>query len=242
MDWVRYEVVLRSTAGTARRNLVTTMLWYMLSRSMSFLAMALGFWNGGRLQAHGACAAHQLYTVFVAVLFAAEAAAALFLYTASRMHARRGSVREVPRARCGQNERHFEELAGPEAGVAGAGHTQDADDAVGACRAPPHDSRPVAAHCLSRVGPGQHGARPGRQRRTWRGLGFAVRFGIHSSKQRRRTTTKKTRRGAHLCLFVVFLYFFRPWLWAKETPGCIYILVFFSSAVNGKSSLVTRFV
>ena len=79
----RYEESLQSIARTAVRSLVSTMFWYSLSQSISFLAMALGFWYGGRLISFGEYTSQQFYTVFIAILFSGEAAAALFTYTSS---------------------------------------------------------------------------------------------------------------------------------------------------------------
>lgn len=79
----RYEDSLRSIAKTSVKSLVGTMFWYALSQSISFLSMALGFWYGGRLISFGEYTPQQFYTVFVAVIFSGEAAAALFQYTSS---------------------------------------------------------------------------------------------------------------------------------------------------------------
>lgn len=59
------------------------MLWYALTQSISFLAMALGFWYGGRLISHNEYTTDQFFTVFIGVIFSGEAAAAFFSYTTS---------------------------------------------------------------------------------------------------------------------------------------------------------------
>ena len=79
----RYEKSLSSIARASAKSLVSTMFWYALSQSVSFLAMGLGFWYGGRLISFGEYTAQQFYTVFIAVIFSGEAAAALFTYTSS---------------------------------------------------------------------------------------------------------------------------------------------------------------
>ncbi|KPM43758.1 Leptomycin B resistance protein pmd1 [Neonectria ditissima] len=79
----QYEDSLRTIARTSVTSLMSSMLWYSLSQSMSFLAMALGFWYGGRLISFGEYTTQQFYTVFIAVIFAGEAAAALFMFTSS---------------------------------------------------------------------------------------------------------------------------------------------------------------
>ncbi|KAF1812099.1 multidrug resistance protein 3 [Eremomyces bilateralis CBS 781.70] len=73
-------------AGVARhsaRALMWTMFWYALSQSVTFLAMALGFWYGGRLMSFGEYTTTQFFIVFVSVIFSGEAGAAFFSYTTS---------------------------------------------------------------------------------------------------------------------------------------------------------------
>ncbi|KAB5571931.1 P-loop containing nucleoside triphosphate hydrolase protein [Coniochaeta sp. 2T2.1] len=79
----KYEDSLRDIARTSVKSLVSTMFWYSLSQSISFLSMALGFWYGGRLISFGEYTSQQFYTVFIAVIFSGEAAASLFQYTTS---------------------------------------------------------------------------------------------------------------------------------------------------------------
>ncbi|KZM28755.1 ATPase [Ascochyta rabiei] len=59
------------------------MFWYFLSQSVSFLAMALGFWYGGRLISYYEYTITKFFTMFIAVVFSEEAAAAFFSYTTS---------------------------------------------------------------------------------------------------------------------------------------------------------------
>lgn len=79
----RYEESLRCIAARSIKSLGWTMLWYSLSQSISFLAMALGFWYGGRLISFGEYTAEQFWTVFIAVIFSGEAAAMFFQYSTS---------------------------------------------------------------------------------------------------------------------------------------------------------------
>ncbi|KAH8907719.1 P-loop containing nucleoside triphosphate hydrolase protein [Coniochaeta sp. PMI_546] len=79
----RYEESLRCIAVRSVKSLGWTMFWYSLSQSISFLAMALGFWYGGRLISFGEYTADQFWTVFIAVIFSGEAAAAFFQYSTS---------------------------------------------------------------------------------------------------------------------------------------------------------------
>ncbi|KAI4694089.1 uncharacterized protein J4E84_002669 [Alternaria hordeiaustralica] len=79
----RYEDRLRGVARDGIKALVWTMFWYALTQSISFLAMALGFWYGGRLISTGEYTTTQFFTVFIGVIFSGEAAAAFFSYTTS---------------------------------------------------------------------------------------------------------------------------------------------------------------
>ena len=79
----RYEARLQGVARHSMKTLVWTMFWYSLTQSISFLAMALGFWYGGQLISRGEYNTTQFYTVFIAVIFSGEAAASFFSYTTS---------------------------------------------------------------------------------------------------------------------------------------------------------------
>lgn len=87
----RYEGSLRHIARSSLKSLIWTMFWYSLSQSFSFLAMALGFWYGGRLMSFGEYTSTQFYVVFVAVIFSGEAAAGFFTYTTSITKAQRAA-------------------------------------------------------------------------------------------------------------------------------------------------------
>ncbi|KAF2629041.1 multidrug resistance protein-like protein 1 [Macroventuria anomochaeta] len=79
----QYQERLDGVALRSTKALVWTMFWYSLSQSVSFLAMALGFWYGGRLISYYEYTTTQFFTVFIAVIFSGEAAAAFFSYTTS---------------------------------------------------------------------------------------------------------------------------------------------------------------
>ncbi|KAF1945189.1 P-loop containing nucleoside triphosphate hydrolase protein [Clathrospora elynae] len=79
----RYQDRLHGVARDGIKALAWTMFWYALSQSVSFLAMALGFWYGGRLISYGEYTTTQFFTVFIGVIFSGEAAAAFFAYTTS---------------------------------------------------------------------------------------------------------------------------------------------------------------
>ncbi|KAF2708657.1 multidrug resistance protein-like protein 1 [Pleomassaria siparia CBS 279.74] len=78
-----YRSRLQGVARSSIKALVWTMFWYSLTQSVSFLAMALGFWYGGRLISFGEYTTTQFFTVFIAVIFSGEAAASFFAYTTS---------------------------------------------------------------------------------------------------------------------------------------------------------------
>ncbi|UPX10227.1 ABC-type xenobiotic transporter [Ascochyta rabiei] len=72
---------IRTLSSLALEN--SMMFWYFLSQSVSFLAMALGFWYGGRLISYYEYTITKFFTMFIAVVFSEEAAAAFFSYTTS---------------------------------------------------------------------------------------------------------------------------------------------------------------
>ncbi|KAF2635489.1 P-loop containing nucleoside triphosphate hydrolase protein [Massarina eburnea CBS 473.64] len=79
----QYQDRLRGVARRSTKALIWTMFWYSLTQSISFLAMALGFWYGGQLMSRGEYTTTQFYTVFIAVIFSGEAASSFFSYTTS---------------------------------------------------------------------------------------------------------------------------------------------------------------
>ncbi|KAI5463945.1 P-loop containing nucleoside triphosphate hydrolase protein [Mariannaea sp. PMI_226] len=84
----RYSTALEGLAKDAIGSLGWKMLAYALSQSASFLAMALGFWYGGRLVSTGEYTTEQFYIIFIGVIFSGESAAVLFQYTTSISKAR----------------------------------------------------------------------------------------------------------------------------------------------------------
>lgn len=84
----RYRASLEGIAKQAIGGLGWRMFFYSLSQSISFLAMALGFWYGGRLVSTGEYSTGQFYTVFIAVIFSGESAAMFFQYSTSITKAR----------------------------------------------------------------------------------------------------------------------------------------------------------
>ncbi|KAK7418059.1 hypothetical protein QQX98_004198 [Neonectria punicea] len=84
----RYSSALEGLADEAIKSLGWKMMFYSLSQSASFLAMALGFWYGGRLVSTGEYTNEQFYVIFIGVIFSGESAAVLFQYTTSITKAR----------------------------------------------------------------------------------------------------------------------------------------------------------
>ncbi|KAF4336925.1 multidrug resistance [Fusarium beomiforme] len=84
----RYSSALEGLAKEAIAGLGWKMLFYSFSQSASFLAMALGFWYGGRLVSFGEYTTDQFYVIFIAVVFSGETSAMLFQYTTSITKAR----------------------------------------------------------------------------------------------------------------------------------------------------------
>ncbi|KAH7136669.1 P-loop containing nucleoside triphosphate hydrolase protein [Dactylonectria estremocensis] len=84
----RYSSALEGLANEAIAGLGWKMLFYALSQSASFLAMALGFWYGGRLVSTGEYTTEQFYIIFIGVVFSGESAAIFFQYSTSVSKAR----------------------------------------------------------------------------------------------------------------------------------------------------------
>lgn len=78
-----YKERLDTIADQSTKALTFTMLWYALAQSIKFLAMALGFWYGGRLISTGEYTNEQFFVVFIGVVLGGENAAALFQHTTS---------------------------------------------------------------------------------------------------------------------------------------------------------------
>ncbi|KAH7002851.1 P-loop containing nucleoside triphosphate hydrolase protein [Fusarium venenatum] len=94
----KFKESLRDITERSIKGLGWNMLWYALSQSISFLAMALGFWYGGRLVSTGEYSSTQFYTVFMAIMFSGEAAAMFFQFSTSLTKAR-SSINYVLRVR-----------------------------------------------------------------------------------------------------------------------------------------------
>jgi ATP-binding cassette subfamily B (MDR/TAP) protein 1 len=87
----RYEKKLQGIDKNSTRSFLWTMLWFSASQSVTFLAMALGFWYGSRLLSTGEYNSVQFFTVFTSVIFSGEGAAQFFSYTTSFTKAQRAA-------------------------------------------------------------------------------------------------------------------------------------------------------
>ncbi|KAI9654359.1 MAG: hypothetical protein M1821_006675 [Bathelium mastoideum] len=79
----RYEDRLQGIEKRSAKSFLWTMVWFSISQSVNFLAMALGFWYGSRLLSTGEYDSTQFFTVFTCVIFSGEGAAQFFSYTTS---------------------------------------------------------------------------------------------------------------------------------------------------------------
>ncbi|KAF2672559.1 multidrug resistance protein-like protein 1 [Microthyrium microscopicum] len=87
----RYQERLEGINKQSIKSFLWTMIWFSGSQSITFLAMALGFWYGSRLLSTGEYNSTQFFTVFVCVIFGGEGAAQFFSYTTSFTKAQRAA-------------------------------------------------------------------------------------------------------------------------------------------------------
>jgi ATP-binding cassette, subfamily B (MDR/TAP), member 1 len=79
--WAEYEARLASLLRKSYFRVALSMLWYALAESAQYLVMALAFWYGSRLLAHGEYTPEQFYVIYLAILFGGEAASQFFGYS-----------------------------------------------------------------------------------------------------------------------------------------------------------------
>lgn len=75
----RLQRILQNSLG----NIMLKMFWYSLADSVEFLAMALGFWYGGKLLADGEYTTNQFFIIYIAIVFGGQAAGQFFAYSPS---------------------------------------------------------------------------------------------------------------------------------------------------------------
>jgi ATP-binding cassette subfamily B (MDR/TAP) protein 1 len=87
----RYEERLQDINKKSIQSFLWTMIWFSASQSVSFLAMALGFWYGSRLLSTGEYDSTQFFTVFISVIFSGEGTAQFFSYSSSFTKSKRAA-------------------------------------------------------------------------------------------------------------------------------------------------------
>ena len=80
----RYRKMLGLIVRSESKWLVLLLILYAASQSLENLAIALGFWYGGRLVSTGEYTITQFYVIFIGVLFAGQAAGQFFSYSTSK--------------------------------------------------------------------------------------------------------------------------------------------------------------
>jgi len=80
----KYSDLLGGIVKKSIRSLLWNLCLYALSQSLELLIMPLGFWYGSRLVSRGEYTITQFYVIFIGVLFAGQAAAQFFSFTASK--------------------------------------------------------------------------------------------------------------------------------------------------------------
>lgn len=78
-----YERRLNAVASRSVKALTITMFFFSLTQSINFLAMALGFWYGGKLVSTGEYTTEQFFVVFIAIILGGESVASFFQYSTS---------------------------------------------------------------------------------------------------------------------------------------------------------------
>jgi ATP-binding cassette subfamily B (MDR/TAP) protein 1 len=78
-----YERRLNAVASRSIKSLSITMIFFSLTQSINFCAMALGFWYGGKLVSTGEYTTEQFFVVFIAIVLGGESVASFFQYSTS---------------------------------------------------------------------------------------------------------------------------------------------------------------
>jgi ATP-binding cassette subfamily B (MDR/TAP) protein 1 len=80
---LEYERRLNAVASRSIKSLSITMIFFSLTQSINFCAMALGFWYGGKLVSTGEYTTEQFFVVFIAIILGGESVASFFQYSTS---------------------------------------------------------------------------------------------------------------------------------------------------------------
>jgi ATP-binding cassette subfamily B (MDR/TAP) protein 1 len=86
-----YQSQLKNITKRSSRMLLTANLFFAVAQAIEFAAMALALWYGARLLSYGEYSTNQFFTVFIAVVFAAEGSVQMIAYTTSLSKARAGA-------------------------------------------------------------------------------------------------------------------------------------------------------
>jgi ATP-binding cassette subfamily B (MDR/TAP) protein 1 len=87
----RYQSQLKNITKRSSKMLLTTNLFFAVAQAIEFAAMALALWYGARLMSYGEYSTNQFFTVFIAVVFAAEGSVQFIAYSTSLSKARAGA-------------------------------------------------------------------------------------------------------------------------------------------------------
>lgn len=80
--WKHYHSSLLAQAVKIANGAIKTSALYALSRSVSFLCMALGFWYGSKLLVLGQYSPFQFFVVYASIIFSAKSAGMVFSFAA----------------------------------------------------------------------------------------------------------------------------------------------------------------
>ncbi|KAH0290290.1 multidrug resistance protein, partial [Aureobasidium sp. EXF-3399] len=86
-----YQSQLKNITKRSSKMLLTTNLFFAVAQAIEFAAMALALWYGARLISYGEYSTNQFFTVFIAVVFAAEGSVQFIAYSTSLSKARAGA-------------------------------------------------------------------------------------------------------------------------------------------------------
>ncbi|KAI4730273.1 multidrug resistance protein, partial [Aureobasidium sp. EXF-10728] len=87
----RYQSQLRNITKRSSKMLLTANLFFAVAQAVEFAAMALTLWYGAHLMSDGEYSTNQFFTVFIAVVFAAEGSVQMIAYSTSLSKARAGA-------------------------------------------------------------------------------------------------------------------------------------------------------
>ncbi|CAD0018293.1 unnamed protein product [Aureobasidium pullulans] len=87
----QYQAQLRNITKRSSKMILTANMFFAVAQAIEFAAMALALWYGARLMSYGEYSTTQFFTVFIAVVFAAEGSVQMIAYSTSLSKARAGA-------------------------------------------------------------------------------------------------------------------------------------------------------